>query len=84
LIFFRTHTRHFRVGVLSLFVGEIWAVCDYLVFHKACQGVIFWGTFWWSRCRCSTRALRLVRCLWRWWYSIWCVYQIFCDIWHEI
>ena len=31
--------------------------CDSLVFHHACQGVILWGTFWWGRCRRSTRIL---------------------------
>jgi len=33
---------------------------------KPDRGVIFCGTFFWSRYRCCTRALRLVRWWWRW------------------
>ena len=78
-------TRHFRVGILSFIVGGILISVWFFIFPSSLPGgSFFWGTFWWSRCRCSTRALRLVKRWWRWWCSIWCVYQIFCDIWHEI
>ena len=79
-----THTDIFVLAFYHFLWVEYGQVCDTLVFHQACQGVIFWGTFWWSRCRCSTRALWLIRCWRRWWYSIWCVYQIFCDIWQNL
>jgi hypothetical protein len=63
LIFFRTQTRHFRVGVFLFFCG--WNMDQFVIPYlpiKPPRGVIFWSTFCWSRRRCSTRALRLVKC----------------------
>jgi hypothetical protein len=75
LIFFRTHNQHFCVGVLSFFVGGIRTSMWFCSFPSNLPGGSFFGgTSCWSRCRCSTQALQLVRCWWWWWFSFWCVY----------
>ena len=44
-IFLHTHTRHFRVGVLSLFVGEIWTSLGFFSFPPSLP----WGSFFGAR-----------------------------------
>jgi len=43
LIFFLTHTRYFRVGVLSFLWVEYGQIYDSLDFHQACQRGSFFG-----------------------------------------
>jgi len=43
LILFRTHTQHFRVDVLSFFVGGIWTSWRFFSFPSSLPGGSFFG-----------------------------------------
>jgi len=45
-IFSHTHTQHFRVGVLSFFVGGIWTSLWFFSFPSSLPGGSFFASQW--------------------------------------